>query len=379
MTKINVLGTGIVGSAAAFDLVRRGHDVAVADTDPLAAERCGAALGVPHSTVDASDGDAVAAFLDGCDAIVSAVPYGYGMTVATAAVAAQCHYVDFGGNPSVVARQLALDADARAAGVAVVPDCGLAPGFANVLTFAAVDRLGEGPIDAVGLRVGGLPIDPEGTLEYQLAFSPGGLVNEYAEPCEVIRNGAYATREPLTGFEDVDWDEWGPLEAFHTAGGSSSLPRLFEGRVRHLDYKTLRYPGHGRIFRALLELGLFEEEPVDVAGTTMAPRAMLLQRLAATLPSGSPDVVLVRAWAQAERDEAMRSAGYQVVDRHDGTYSAMARTTAYPTTALAHLLATRGIDTIGAATMDASVHADDLVPELAETGIVIEDWTPPIG
>ncbi|MBU1226134.1 MAG: saccharopine dehydrogenase NADP-binding domain-containing protein [Actinobacteria bacterium] len=376
MSKINVLGTGIVGSAAAFDLVRRGHDVSVADGDPAAAARCGDLLGVPHVVIDAADGAAVAGFLEGCAAVVSAVPYGYGTMVAEAAIGAGCHYLDFGGNPSVVAGQLQLDGRARAAGIAVVPDCGLAPGFANVLTFAAADRLGDGPIDVVGLRVGGLPIDPEGTLEYQIAFSPGGLINEYAEPCEVLRDGAYATRPPLTGFETVEWEGWGPLEAFHTAGGSSSLPRLFEGRVRHLDYKTLRYPGHGRIFRAMLELGLFDETPVDAGGVAVAPRALLLERLNATLPSGRPDVVLLRAWAEADREGRRRAAGYQVVDRHDGTHSAMARTTAFPTTALAHLLATGALGMVGAATMDACVHADDLIPELAGTGIVIEDWVP---
>lgn len=105
---------------------------------------------------------------------------------------------------------------------------------------------------------------------------------------------------------------------------------------------------------------------------------MLLERLAATLPSGAPDVILLRVWAQTEREGLPVASGYQVVDRHDGTYSAMARMTAYPTTALAHLLATGAIDTTGAATMDASVHADDLVPELADTGIVIDDWVPPL-
>ena len=376
MSRINVLGTGIVGTAAAHDLVRRGHEVAVADADGAAAAACGERLGVRTQQIEAADPDGLAGFLAGCDAVVSAVPYGYGSTVAAAAVEAGCHYLDFGGNPSVVARQLELDAAARRAGVAVVPDCGLAPGFANVLTFDAVERLGDGPIDEVGLRVGGLPIDPQGTLEYQRAFSPGGLINEYAEPCEVLRDGVYATREPLTGFEEVEWDEWGPLEAFHTAGGSSSLPRLFEGRVRHLDYKTLRYPGHGRIFRAMRELGLFSEEPIEAGGATVAPRAVLLDRLMSALPSGAPDVVLLRAWATAERGGGRAAAGYQVVDRHDGTFSAMARTTAFPATALAHLLATGTIGTIGAATMDASVTAADLLPELEGTGIEVAAWEP---
>ncbi|MCB2224071.1 MAG: saccharopine dehydrogenase NADP-binding domain-containing protein [Actinobacteria bacterium] len=376
MSRINVLGTGIVGTAAAYDLARRGHEVRVADADPEAAARCGEALGLPHTTVDATDGGAVAGFLDGLDALVSAVPYGHGAAVAAAAVTAGCHYLDFGGNPSVVAAQLTLDGPARAAGVAVVPDCGLAPGFANVLTFSAVERLGDGPVDEVRLRVGGLPVRPEGALGYQLAFSPGGLINEYDEPCEVLVDGAYATVEPLTGFEEVEWEGWGPLEAFHTAGGSSSLPRLFEGRVRDLDYKTLRYPGHGRIVRAMRELGLFSEEPVDAGGTAVSPRAVLAERLAARLPGGAPDVVLLRAWAAAERGGERRAAGYQMEDRHDGRFSAMARTTAFPTTALAHLLATGGLTAAGAATMDATVSAGDLLPALEGSGIAVEAWAP---
>ena len=321
----------------------------------------------------------VGAFLDGCDAVVSAVPYGYGMIVAGAAVddrvpLPRLRRQPVGGGP---ATRSSTRTPGRP-GSRWCPTAAWHPDSPTSSRSAAVDRLGEGPIDIVGLRVGGLPIDPEGTLEYQLAFSPGGLINEYAEPCEVLRDGAYATREPLTGFEEVDWEGWGPLEAFHTAGGSSSLPRIFEGRVRHLDYKTLRYPGHGRIFRAMLELGLFEEEPGRCRRVSRwLPRAMLLERLAATLPERD---ARCRSWCGHGPRPNGTAARWPPATRWStattATYSAMARTTAYPTTALAHLLATGAIDTIGAATMDASVHADDLVPELADTGIVIEDWAP---
>ena len=115
---------------------------------------------------------------------------------------------------------------------------------ADVLATGVVAALGEGAIDEVRLRVGALPAAPTGALRYQLAFNPAGLINEYAEPCEVLRAGRYATVEPLTEVEEVAWERWGPLEAFHTAGGSSSLPRRWEGRVQDLDYKTLRFPGH---------------------------------------------------------------------------------------------------------------------------------------
>ena len=374
MSRMIVLGAGIVGRAAAWDLARRGHEILVADADPGAAAAVGTEFGVAHTTVDAGDGLALTGLFEGSSVVVSAVPYGYGKVAAAAAVTAGCHYLDFGGNPAVVAEQVLLDSRAREAGVAIVPDCGLAPGFANVLAVGAVESLDPGPIECVHLRVGGLPVEPQGALQYQLAFSPGGLINEYAEPCEVLRHGRYAVRQPLTGFEEVDWPGWGPLEAFHTAGGSSSLARMYQGRVSRLDYKTLRYPGHGRIFKAMAELGLFEDD--DAAGSGTSPRAVLLAALAEHLPRAGADIVLVRCWAAADRNGERAVAGYQVEDRHDGRFSAMARTTAWPATALAHLLATGALAAHGAATMDATVKAALLLPELDGTGIMVEEWSP---
>jgi lysine 6-dehydrogenase len=371
---IAVLGGGIVGTAAAWDLVRRGHDVAVADADPDAVRRAASRSGARPDVLDVSSGD-VARFLADFDLAISAVPYAFGERLVDSSIRAGAHYLDFGGNPTVVARQRERHDEARGAGIVAVPDCGLAPGFANVLAAGAVDALGDGPIDEVRLRVGALPAHPSGALRYQLAFNPAGLINEYAEPCEVLRAGAYATVEPLTEIEAVDWERWGPLEAFHTAGGSSSLPRMWEGRVAELDYKTLRFPGHGAVFRAMLEVGLFDEEPQP--GTGVAPRAVLLEALATNLPSGHDDVVLVRVWATAVRDGERRTIGYQVEDRNDDAFSALARTTAFPTTALAHLILEGVVDRPGVRTMDEIAGVDLLLPELEEVGIAVEPVSPP--
>jgi len=371
-----VLGTGIVGRAAAWDLVRRGHGVVVADADRTAAAALAAELGVAWEHADAARPETLLELLRPADLIVSAVPYRLGLGVASAAVDAGTHYLDFGGNPAVVAEQLALDEAARRAGVAVIPDCGLAPGFANVLAEADIAALGGGPIERVALRVGALPAEPTGALGYQLAFSPEGLINEYAEPCEVLRDGRLTTVEPLTELEQVEWDDWGPLEAFHTAGGSSALARRWEGRVAHLDYKTLRYPGHGSIFRALYEIGMFDEAPRRYGEATVSRRAVLLEALRSELPAGAPDVVLVRTWAETGGSGRRRTAGHQVVDRHDGRFSALARTTAFPATALADLIARSVVDAPGARTMGAAVAADDLLPELAQLGLTAVPWVP---
>jgi lysine 6-dehydrogenase len=374
MSRVVVLGAGIVGRAAAWDLARRGHQVRVADIDGAAAASLAAEMDIPFHVLNATDTAALRTLILGADMVVSAVPYYLGEQLAAAAVAAGCHYLDFGGNPTVVAAQRRLDTLARNSGVTVVPDCGLAPGLADVMAVGEVMALGPGPVDQVGIRVGAIPAEPRGALGYQLAFSPGGLINEYAEPCEVLRDGRLTKVDPLTEFEDVDWPGLGTLEAFHTAGGSSSLARLWEGRVAQMDYKTLRYPGHGRVFRSLLELGMFSQDPLGESG--LSRRSVLIGALAENLPRGEPDLVLVRTWACARRRGERKSTGHQILDRHDGRFSALARTTAFPATALAHLIVSGGAGKPGVRTMDEAVGSDLLLEQLAPLGILADLWRP---
>jgi lysine 6-dehydrogenase len=368
MGSVAILGSGIVGTAAAWDMTRRGHDVIVADADAAAADTAGTIASAQAIHLDATDGDAVRRLFEQVELVVSGIPYRFGPATARAAVDTATHYVDFGGNPTIVRQQLELDADARAVGVCIVPDCGLAPGMANVLATGVVANLGDGGIDELRLRVGALPSVPTGALGYQLAFNPAGLINEYAEPCEVLHNGKFATEEPLTGVETLEWAPFGELEAFHTAGGSSSLPSIYAGRISELDYKTIRFPGHVGSFRAMLEIGLFDETPQP--GTKVAPREVLLEALAQHLPSGADDLVLVRVWGR----KGESSVGYQIVDRSDDKFSALARTTAFPATALAHLMLEGRIQA-GATSMDGAMTADDLVNELEPVGIVIEPYS----
>lgn len=363
MSRAVVLGAGVVGRAAAWDLARRGHDVTVADADAEVAAGVAGEFGLAPAALDVRDTAAVESLLASAEVVVSAVPYRFGADLAAAAVRTRTHYCDFGGNPGVVRRQLELDDRARVAGVSIVPDCGLAPGLANVLAVADVEAVEPGPVDRVILRVGALPAEPRGTLGYQLAFNPEGLLNEYDEPCDVLVDGRPAEVEPLTGFETVEIPGHGVFEAFHTAGGSSSLPRRFAGRVHDLDYKTLRHPGHGRVFAALRELGMFSRTPD--ASTGVAPRAALISALEASLPSGEPDVVYVLT--EAARGEHRHR--HVIVDTHDGEFSALARTTAFPATTLADRMV-GGHVAAGVTTMDGAIGAGDLLDALADVGIV---------
>jgi lysine 6-dehydrogenase len=361
-----VLGSGIVGRAAAWDLQRRGHQVTIVDANPEAAQCVGKELDVPWQQLDVTDAPALTEAMVTADAVISAVPYLFGEHLATHAIKNGCHYFDFGGNPTIVKQQLKLDTDASSADVAIVPDCGLAPGLANVLAAGLIEKAPSDHVDNVQIRVGVLPQEPIGTLRYQLAFYAGGLINEYAEPCEIIHDGAVTTVDPLTRFEEIDWAGDGLyLEAFSTAGGTSTMCHDYAGRVNHLEYKTLRFPGHGRIFAAMRELGLFDTTERAFGDATVAPRTVLLDLLTERLPSGTPDVTLVGV--------SVSAAGYQaevgIEDVDDGRFSSLARTTAFPTTALCDLITRGEVGFRGAAAMHSVAPADLLVTELSQVGI----------
>jgi len=362
-----VLGSGIVGSAAAWDLIRRGHAVTVADADADAVERVGSRLGAEAVTVDVTNNAELMALLGAADIVVSAVPYRYGAAIAEAAIDAGTHYIDFGGNPTVVSQQRKLDGAARARELMIVPDCGLAPGLANVLAQDLIDSADTFPIESIQMRVGALPQIPTGALGYQLAFNAAGLINEYAESCEVLDEGTYSRVEPLTRFENVDWEGWGPLEAFSTAGGTSTMCDRNLGSVTNLEYKTLRFPGHGPTFRSLLEMGMFDEAEREFAGQTVSPRSVLIDALNSSLPSGEPDLVLVRVW----RSEGDVTVGYQIEDMETDGISALARTTAFPATALADLISRGEVLRPGVSSMADAVLASELIPELAAVGIEV--------
>ena len=369
-----VLGAGIVGSAAVWDLRRRGWDVTVADLDDETVARVANAYGATAATIDVSGGKDLMELLALHELVVSAVPYRLGYAVASAALATSTHYLDFGGNPTVVAAQKRMHADAHANGVMIVPDCGLAPGLANVLGEDLIASASQEPIDSIQIRVGALPQEPLGALGYQLAFSPAGLINEYAEPCEVLIDGRHATVEPLARFEEVAWSTWGPLEAFSTAGGTSTMCVKHEDRVVSLEYKTLRYPGHGRIFRALYEMGMFDETPHHVGGVDVAPRAILLDTLSRALPRDGEDIVFIRVW----RDQGGVRTTLEIVDKAHGAFSALARTTAFPATALADLIMRGTVSRPGVLTMNEAVTGAELLPELAPLGIRVATSSHPV-
>jgi lysine 6-dehydrogenase len=391
--KLLVIGSGMMGSAAAYDMARQTgvQAVTLADSDLKRAREVAARINRIHGdrkvkavALDASSERAALRLMKGHDAALSAVPYFLNLSLAKAAIEAGCHFADLGGNNTVVRQELALAEKAEKRGVAIAPDCGLSPGMASILGGELVNRLG-GRADALKLYVGGLPEKPMPPFHYQLVFSVEGLINEYVEPARILRKGKMVTIEALTEPEDFHMSGFAPLVAFHTSGGTSTLPETFEGRVGECFEKTLRYPGHFDLLCELKELGLFSSEKMQVNGTQIAPRALMSKVFEGKFASKGPDVCIMRL----EAHESVRSPGvrgllgarlqgriasFTLVDHYDPKtdMSAMRRTTAFPASIVVQMLASGAIAKRGAVLQERDVPAGLFLGEMEKRGIRIQ-------
>jgi lysine 6-dehydrogenase len=390
--RVLVLGAGRMGLGAAYDLAHNSRgveSVTVADVDEGRARAVAETLKserVSAAHVNVEDGARTVELMRGHDAAISCVTYFHNLSLARAAIEARTNFCDLGGNNTVVDAELALDAEARAAGINIIPDCGLAPGMVSVLAAHGAARFSR--LDEMHIRVGGLPQQPRPPLDYQIVFSVEGLINEYVERARVIREGRIIEVESMTEVEALDFPEpFGRMEAFQTSGGTSTLPETFTGRVAELDYKTIRYPGHCERFRLLIDLGLCDSTAVEVDGHAVPPRRLLGELLYRHLPADEPDVVLIRLEfvgqlndegnAGQKSDEHARAAHlrYDIIDRFDAStgLSAMQRTTAFPASVIAQMMARGETTQKGAVPQERCIPPDEFVEELAARDIRISE------
>ncbi|HVG31373.1 MAG TPA: saccharopine dehydrogenase C-terminal domain-containing protein [Pyrinomonadaceae bacterium] len=378
--KILVLGAGRMGLGAAYDLAHNSPEVGavtVADVDGERARAVVDAVGGAKLTpaqVDVEDSARVVSLMRGHDAAVSCVTYFHNLALARAAIEARTNFCDLGGNNAVVDAELALDAEARAAGVNVIPDCGLAPGMVAVLAAHGAERFDE--LEAVHIRVGGLPLSPKPPLDYQIVFSVEGLINEYVERARVVRGGRIVEVESMTEVEELEFPApFGRMEAFQTSGGTSTLPDSFLGRIQELDYKTIRYPGHCAQFKLLVDLGLASSDEIDLGGARVSPRKLLGEMLVRHLPADEPDAVLVRLEFRGRSGGGARTLRYDIIDRFDARtgLSAMQRTTAFPASIVAQTMARGATTAKGAIPQERCIPPAPFVAALAARDIRIEE------
>ena len=375
--KILVLGAGRMGHGAVYDLVHNSSDVekvTVADFHLNKAEQIASTVGgnIEPRRIDTSDYAASLDVIRGHDSVISCVNYWYNEQLSIAAIEAKANFCDLGGNNYVVDKQLALDDKAKTAGINIIPDCGLAPGMVSILAMHATKQFDD--VEEIHIRVGGLPQDPQPPLDYQLVFSVEGLINEYIEVARVIRDGKITDVESMTELESLSFDGFPPLEAFQTSGGTSTLPDTFLGKVRELDYKTIRYDGHCDKFKAMIDLGLCSSDEMIHENPKITPRRVFAELLEKHLPADRPDYVLVRLDFVGVKDGDRKRLRYDIVDKLDEQtgLSAMMRTTAFPASIIAQMMARGDVLTLGATPQEKAIDPDKFVAELERRNIDIK-------
>lgn len=377
--KYLVLGAGKMGYAVCYDLIRspKVDQIVVADNSTERLESLVKRLAdtklVPVE-LDVTNEKELAQLMHQVDVALSCITYEHNYDLAKIALASSTHFVDLGGNEDIVAREFLLDEVAKEQGVTIIPDLGLAPGLVSLLAVSAADSLDE--IYDIRMRVGGLPIEPnECFLDYAQVFSIDGLINEYNEDCTVIRDGKVFTVAPLSDVESLEFPRpFGTMEAFHTSGGISTLPQTYVGRVQHMDYKTIRYPGHCEMIAMLKELGLMSKEPVLVEDKEVVPRQLLHKLLSEKLPKNEPDVVLLRVIVTGLKERKPVQIIWECIDYADQAagLSAMMRMTAFPASIIAQMIARGDIAERGVLRQETAVPVKLFLAEMDSRGISLK-------
>ncbi|BBW98500.1 saccharopine dehydrogenase C-terminal domain-containing protein [Geobacillus icigianus] len=378
--KVLVLGAGLMGKEAARDLVQSEavEAVTLADVDRTKAERAARQLQSEKLSAvqaDAGDQQQLSVLMKKHDVVVNALFYRFNETVAKTAIASGVHSVDLGGHIGhITDRVLELHDQAQAAGVTIIPDLGVAPGMINILSGYGASQLDE--VESIQLYVGGIPVHPDPPLEYNHVFSLEGLLDHYTDPSLIIRDGKVQEVPSLSEIEPIYFERFGPLEAFHTSGGTSTLSRSFPN-LKRLEYKTIRYRGHAEKFKLLVDLNLTRNDfEVEIGGRPIKPRDVLLAVLTPLLDlKGKDDVVLLRVIVGGRKEGKETVLEYETVTFNDreNNVTAMARTTAYTISAVAQLIGRGVIQKRGVYPPEQIVPGDVYIEEMKRRGVMIRE------
>ncbi|UCE75448.1 MAG: saccharopine dehydrogenase NADP-binding domain-containing protein [Methanomassiliicoccales archaeon] len=379
-----VLGAGRQGIAAAYDLAKFGDakEIILVDVDGKAtfasADRVNKLfnqqVAIPKQ-VDVKDAEQLISILEGIKTVISAVPFGLNLGITEVAVRVGSNMCDLGGATHVAKKQLEYDEKAKAAGITIVPDCGMGPGMNISLALYAMSLLDEAR--EVYIWDGGLPLQPKPPWNYALTFNMCGLTNEYFGKAFFLRDGRIIEVPCFEDYEELDFPPpLNKLEAFVTSGGLSTMPWTFLGKLQRLENKTLRYPGHWAQFKAFSLLGLLETEPIKIGDVDVSPRDVLSALLEPKLTqSDVKDVGIIRIKCVGRKDGRPAEAIVELIDHYDEDtgFTAMQRLTGWHASIVAILSAQNRIRK-GVVPVE-TIPGEIIVKEALRRGFSIEERT----
>ncbi len=378
--KIIILGAGMMGRAIAHDLSKYSNfdNITIADRDNKALNDALKFLknqDINFLKLDIENIKKIKKYFKNFDIAISAVPYKYNYILAKIAIDTKTHFIDLGGNNDIVKKELGLSKKAKNNSVTIIPDCGLAPGLTSMITKDIVEQMDF--IDYIKLRVGGLPQNPKPPLDYQIVFSPYGLINEYVEDALILDHGNILKKKSMTEIETIKFPKpFGELEAFLTSGGCSTLPYTFRKNIGYLDYKTIRYKGHCEKFKMLLDLGFASEEKIKIGKKFFMPRDIFSAILMKNLPFNQKDVVLLKVFAQGKKSGKKLKLEYSLIDYYDeeNKITSMMRTTGYPVSITAQMIQQGIIKKHGVFCLENIIPCNLFFDELKKRDIIIKKY-----
>lgn len=339
-----VLGCGLVGATMARDMAADpDFAVTAADIREDSLRRATSIAKVTAQELDLSDPARVRAAVRDHDIVLGALPSRLGVQTLQAVIDAGKPYCDISFMPEDA---LVLDAAAKAAGVTAVVDCGVSPGLSNLLIGHAQEEYDE--IDSAVIYVGGLPKQRRWPYEYKAPFAPTDVLEIYTRPARVKENGKLAEKPALSEPELINFPRIGTLEAFNTDGLRSLLTTV---NIPNMREKTLRYPGHTDLMRVFRESGFFGKADIDVGGVKVRPLDVTSRLLFPqwTLEEGEEEFTVLRVVVAGKKDGTRVRRTYELYDTYDRDTrtTSMARTTGFPCTIIARMLAHGRIDSPG--------------------------------
>ncbi len=342
--KIAILGAGMVGAALTklFCSNSKTESVVVLDSNGTALEELEDNINSPllkTFKISIERESSIIGLLKGYDCLVSALPYKHNLRLTQLALKMEINYIDLGGRDGMFESQKALHQDALLAEKWIIPNCGFAPGMINIMAMHGFEDFES--VDSIRIRAAGLPVHPVPPLNYQLGFSPVGLVEEYIEQPLIIQDGVATYVNALDGYETLSFrtrPDLGEFESFYVSSRITTLARELEGKVGYLDYKTVRYKGHCDIFKSLFQLGFDSKQIIDIRAS-LTYRDLLIRQIARKLPSGGKDFVVGKVLVSGKRNGQSVLRDYELFHESDEPgLSAIMAATAVPVVAMAEFI-----------------------------------------
>ncbi len=378
-----ILGAGRQGTAVAYDLVKFGNPnkVLICDIDQNIAQKSAYRVNkllntdlVESQKVDVTHHQELIAFLTDIKTVISAVPYYYNLNITKAAIAAKTNMCDLGGNTELVMKQLELNSKAKASNISIIPDCGQVPGMGTTLCVYAMSLLDKP--DEVFMWDGGIPQSPRPPFNYLLTFNIEGLINEYYGTTNFLRDGKIVEVPCFIELEEIEFPSpIGRLEAFTTAGGTSTAPRTFEGQLKTLQNKTVRHTGHYAQLKTMNDLGLFAPDVINIGGIKVKPRDVLTKLFEPKISfPNDKDIVVIRVKCIGEQNNRPAQVQLDLIDYYDENtgFTAMEKTTGWDISIVA-IMMTDGKSQKGAVPLELAISSTDFVKELRRRGFKLNE------